>query len=148
MRIIIAAALALVLGLAPALAQKINGRSGESDGNADVLNSLMLKASDRCYGLSGGERSACCQRYFDNLCGGEIAATAPPVVPVAAPAPAISSASPRPPSAPSRSAVGGDGPADVLNGFVMKEVAQCRPLPAYERRACCEKLLHPNACVE
>lgn len=144
MRKIIVAALLLALYAPAALAQKAN----ETDGNADMLNSLMLKASDRCYGLSDGERSACCQRYFDNLCGAEIAATAPPATPVAAPAPATSSASPRPAPAPSRRAAGGDGPADVLNGFVMKEVAQCRPLPAYERRECCERLLHPNACVE
>jgi hypothetical protein len=41
-----------------------------------------------------------------------------------------------------------DGPADVLNGFVLKEIAQCRPLSSTERRSCCERLLHPNACGE
>lgn len=41
-----------------------------------------------------------------------------------------------------------DGTADVLNGFVLKEIEQCRPLPPLERRQCCEKLLHPNACTE
>lgn len=40
----------------------------------------------------------------------------------------------------------GDGPAWVLNGFVLKEQAQCRQPDAQERRACCERLLHPNAC--
>lgn len=145
MQRIIVAALLLALGAAAALAQQ--GSVG--DGNADVLNSLMLKASDRCYGLAGGERSACCQRYFDNLCDGrEIAATAPPVTPVAAPvAPSPSAPAASMPNR-TRNPAGGDGPAAVLNGFVMKEVAQCRPLPPYERRECCEKLLHPNACVE
>lgn len=136
------AALVLALGAGAALAQK----ASESDGNADVLNSLMLKASDRCYGLSGGERSACCARYFDNLCGSEIAANAPAATTPGAASPAAISATPPPNQA--RTPVDGDGPAAVLNGFVMKEVAQCRPLPAYERRQCCEKLLHPNACLE
>jgi len=145
MQRIIVAALLLALGAAAALAQK----SSSGDGNADVLNSLMLKASDRCYGLAGGERGACCQRYFDDLCvDREIAATAPPVTPVAAP----TAPSPSVPAAPlpnrTRNPAGGDGPADVLNGFVMKEVAQCRKLLPHERRECCEKLLHPNACVE
>ena len=40
----------------------------------------------------------------------------------------------------------GDGPAWVLNGFVLKERDQCRQPDAQERRACCERLLHPNAC--
>ncbi|MGE0659468.1 MAG: hypothetical protein AB7F36_05900 [Reyranellaceae bacterium] len=40
----------------------------------------------------------------------------------------------------------GDGPAWVLNGFVLKEQAQCRQPDPQERRACCERLLHPNAC--
>ncbi len=40
----------------------------------------------------------------------------------------------------------GDGPAWVLNGFVLKEREQCRQPDPQERRACCEKLLHPNAC--
>lgn len=83
----------------------------------------------------------------------EIAATAAPATSAAATPAAISAAPPRPaPAAPTpnrtRNTGGDDGPADVLNGFVMKEVAQCRALPPYERRQCCERLLHPNACVE
>ena len=40
----------------------------------------------------------------------------------------------------------GDGPAWVLNGFVLKEAAQCRQEDGSARRDCCERLLHPNAC--
>lgn len=93
--------------------------------------------------------------------GAALAATAPPAVPppVSAPAPAAVPA-PAPPVAapvPKRASVrppavfatgGGDGPAAVLNGFVLREIAQCRPLPSFERRACCERLLPPAACVE
>lgn len=109
-----------VLLLALGAGPALAQKSDASDGNADVLNAPIAKAGD----------------------GSEIAATAPPVAPAPAAAPAAT-------PVPSRiTAAAGDGPAAVLNGFVLKEVAQCRPLPADERRACCERLLHPNACVE
>ena len=62
-------------------------------------------------------------------------ATGGDVKPAATTRPAVSPASTR-----------GDGPAWVLNGFVLKEQAQCRQPDPQERRACCERLLHPNAC--
>ena len=70
------------------------------------------------------------------------AATTPATTPATTAAPARTVARPMPPPQ------GGDGPANALNKFVLKEMTQCRTLPAYERRACCEKVLHPNACVE
>lgn len=144
MRIVLAIA-AVLLGIAPAMAQTAN----ESDGNADVLNTLMLKAGERCYALSGAERNACCQRYFDNLCDGSaVAATSPPVSSASPPAPRAPSAAAAMPALAPGPAGTSDGPASALNGFVLKEVAQCRPLPSSERRACCERLLHPSACVE
>lgn len=153
MRTLIAAAMLLGLCLSLNVARAAD-KSGEGEGNADVLNGLMLKASDRCYGMAGAERAACCQRYFDNLCPGqEIAATAPPAAPAPAPAPAPSTPSARPQRGGggeigSSNTAGGDGPANVLNGFVMKELQQCRALLPHERRPCCERLLHPNACGE
>jgi len=44
------------------------------------------------------------------------------------------------------SPAGAAGPALALNGFVLKETEQCRQEDAGARRACCERLLHPNAC--
>jgi hypothetical protein len=77
-----------------------------------------------------------------------VAQAAPAATPSATTAaPPRTVARPMPP--PSRAApLSGDGPANALNSFVMKEITQCRTLPAYERRACCEKVLHPNACTD
>ena len=86
MRIVLAIA-ALLLGLAPAVAQKPN----ETDGSANVLNSLMLKTTQRCFALTGEERSACCRRYFDNYCG---ESAEPAAMPTPTPAAALPAASP------------------------------------------------------
>ncbi len=83
------------------------------------------------------------------------ATPAPPPVatpvspPAATPAPAPPPRTAAPPrrSIP-RSVAGEDGPADTLNGLVLLELKQCGPLPPPIRRACCERLLHPNACIE
>lgn len=91
--------------------------------------------------------------------GAALAATAPPAVPPPVSAPAAIPAPPPPVAAPvpkqasarppaALATGGGDGPAAVLNGFVLREIAQCRPLPSFERRACCERLLPAAACVE
>ncbi|MDF3075588.1 MAG: hypothetical protein K0S54_3255 [Alphaproteobacteria bacterium] len=78
-----------------------------------------------------------------------LAQTAPAAPTPATTTPATTAAPARTAARPMPPLPRGDGPANALNKFVLKEMTQCRTLAAApERRACCEKVLHPNACAE